>query len=238
MTPLVSLQALWIAHDLLVTYPEQSWIDLSKITHVFTNGGPIEMFGTVFTAMGSLIYLDHGKESCDIRILYTFTFEAFSNISIKTLIFASICRIYFVELDAFLPLQSVSKLSISHQKHMRMSNMLPAFHVFKDHKMDEINLSGDFHSRGEFIIMSRMFSYIGDICVKSIILSDNALRLIGGDVIINMKYKTCLENLDLSYNKFDFHGWLVLADINLFSNLKSINLSGKLAMSKEFTMIW
>jgi hypothetical protein len=50
--------------------------------------------------------------------------------------------IYFVELDAFLPLQSVSKFSISRQGQMLMSNMLPAFHVFKDHKMEEINLSG------------------------------------------------------------------------------------------------
>jgi hypothetical protein len=54
-TPLVTLQTLRISHDLLATYPEQSWIDLSKITHVFTNGGPTEMFGNVFTAMESLI---------------------------------------------------------------------------------------------------------------------------------------------------------------------------------------
>jgi hypothetical protein len=57
-----------------------------------------------------------------------------------------------------------------------MSNMPPAFHAFKDHKMEEINLSGDFRSHGEFIITPRLFSYIGDICVKSIILSDNAIR--------------------------------------------------------------
>jgi hypothetical protein len=56
---------------------------------------PTEMFGNVFTAMESLIYLQHGGESwCDIKILYNFTFEAFTNISIKTLIFASSCQIY------------------------------------------------------------------------------------------------------------------------------------------------
>ena len=37
LKPLVSLQTIWIAHDLLAIYPEQSWADLSKITHVFTN---------------------------------------------------------------------------------------------------------------------------------------------------------------------------------------------------------
>jgi hypothetical protein len=52
-----------------------------------------------------------------------------------------------------------------------------------------------------------------------------------------MKYKTCLENLDLSYNKFNYQGWLVFTLFELFNNLKSINLSGKLGMSKEFTMI-
>jgi Leucine-rich repeat (LRR) protein len=237
LKPLVTLQNLRISHDLLATYPEQSWIVLSKITHVFTNGGPTDMFGNVFTAMESLIYLDHGEESCDIKILYNFTFEAFTNISIKTLIFASTCPVYFVELDAFLPLQSVSKFSISHQGQMLMSNMLPAFHVFKDHKMEEINLSGDFRSHGEFIITPRLFSYIGDICVKSIILSDNAIKLIEGDALLKMKYKTCLENLNLSYNKFNYQGWLALTMFVIFNNLKSINLSGKLVMSKELTMI-
>jgi hypothetical protein len=59
----------------VTTYPEQSWIDLSNITHVFTIEGPTEMFGNVFTAMESLIYLHHGAESwCDIKILYNFTF--------------------------------------------------------------------------------------------------------------------------------------------------------------------
>jgi hypothetical protein len=51
----------------------------------------------------------------------------------------------------------VSKLSISHQGQMQMSNMLPAFHAFKDHKMEEINLSGDFRSHGDFIITPRLF---------------------------------------------------------------------------------
>ena len=120
---------------------------------------------------------------------------------------------------------------------MWMSNMLPAFHVFKDHEMEEINLSDNFRTHDEFIITPSLFSYIGDICVKSIILSKNALRLIEGDALLNMKYKTCLENIDLSYNKFDFHEWLFITLFVLFNNLKSINLSGKLVMSKEFTMI-
>jgi hypothetical protein len=53
-----------------------------------------------------------------------------------------------VELDAFLPLQSVSKFSISRQGKMLMSNMLPAFHVFKGHKMEET--SNEF---GKFSVM-------------------------------------------------------------------------------------
>jgi hypothetical protein len=76
---------------------------------------------------GKRIYLYHGEESCNIHFLHNFAFEAFTNISIKALIFELICHIYFVELDAFLPLQSVSKLSISRQGQMQMSNMLPAF---------------------------------------------------------------------------------------------------------------
>jgi hypothetical protein len=51
------------------------------------------------------------------------------------------------------------------------------------------------------------------------------------------KFKTCLENIDLSYNKFYYHGWLVITFFVLFNNLKSINFSGKLVGSKEFTMI-
>jgi hypothetical protein len=43
---------------------------LKFLLHVFTIESPTEMFGNVFTAMESLIYLYHGEESCDIRILY------------------------------------------------------------------------------------------------------------------------------------------------------------------------
>ena len=67
LKPLVTLQTLRISHDLLATYPEQSWIDLSKITHVFTNGGPTEMFGNVFTAMESLMYLFMEKNRAIFR---------------------------------------------------------------------------------------------------------------------------------------------------------------------------
>jgi hypothetical protein len=56
------------------------------------------------------------------------------------------------------------------------------------------------------------------------------------DVKLKILIQT-VKNLDLSYNKFDYHGWLVITFFVLFNNLKSINLSGKLVMSKEFTMI-
>jgi hypothetical protein len=72
------------------------------------------MFGNVFTAMESLIYLHHGKGSwCDIKILYNSTFEAFTNISIKTLIFASSCQIYFVPSIILIAL-SESMMDLTH----------------------------------------------------------------------------------------------------------------------------
>jgi hypothetical protein len=44
-------------------------------------------------------------------------------------------------------------------------------------------------------------------------------------------------NLDLSYNEFDYQGWLVITFFVLFDNLKSINFSGKFVVSNEFTRI-
>jgi hypothetical protein len=58
LKPLVTLQTLRISHDLLATYPEQSWIDLSNITHVFTIESPTEMFGMLETYLTSASSLD------------------------------------------------------------------------------------------------------------------------------------------------------------------------------------
>ncbi|CAG2240954.1 unnamed protein product [Mytilus edulis] len=52
----------------------------------------------------------------------------------------------------------------------------------------------------------------------------NQLKLIDGSAIQKMKYKHCLENLDLADNDFDIHQMMVITYYTLFSNLKRIDL--------------
>ncbi|CAG2252695.1 unnamed protein product [Mytilus edulis] len=49
--------------------------------------------------------------------------------------------------------------------------------------------------------------------------------MINADAIQKMKYKHCLESLNLSNNDFDFHQLLTIWYVNLFSNLRRLDMS-------------
>ncbi|CAG2191191.1 unnamed protein product [Mytilus edulis] len=63
----------------------------------------------------------------------------------------------------------------------------------------------DFHQiyrsrTGADIISSESFSYLGGVCVKEVILRRNQICIIQGGSISRMKYKNCLQKLDVSRN--------------------------------------
>ncbi|CAG2239795.1 unnamed protein product [Mytilus edulis] len=91
--------------------------------------------------------------------------------------------------------------------------------------MDEIDLTSAFYSYGEYIITAELFQYIGNICLKSLLLRGNKIKTIDGTALETMKYKNCLENLDLAKNDFDIHQILVISLLKLFSNLKRFDIS-------------
>ncbi|VDI76812.1 Hypothetical predicted protein [Mytilus galloprovincialis] len=217
------LQYLSISHQLLSTYPESSWSDLSNLTTLMTNGEISNgTFSPVFSAMKRLKYFRHFLDN-DMHVLHNDTFKAFGNIYLKTLELTG--RLRRIERDAFLPLRVLCSLLIPNLKQLRLTNTLRSFYVFNDRHMDEIDLTSAFYSYGEYIITAELFQYIGNICLKSLLLRGNKIKTIDGTAIETMKYKNCLENLDLAKNDFDIHQILVISLLKLFSNLKRFDIS-------------
>ncbi|VDI59376.1 Hypothetical predicted protein, partial [Mytilus galloprovincialis] len=79
--PLVELQVLQISHDLLSTYPRESWSDVLHLTKVCTYGGPSNgSFAEIFSVMKSLKYL---HSDIQIHVLRNCMFHAFDKTPIK-----------------------------------------------------------------------------------------------------------------------------------------------------------
>ena len=106
-----------------------------------------------------------------------------------------------------------------------MSNVFPALHVFKDKSMDTLDLSQSFRYFGEFVFTASLSSYIGNICVKSLLMRGNNLIRIEGAAIANVKYKRCLQVIDLSLNRFNFNSIYSFLYTMTFVNLKRAYLA-------------
>ncbi|CAC5367595.1 unnamed protein product [Mytilus coruscus] len=219
--PLKQLRALSISHNLLSTYPRESWSDFFRITAVISHGGPSNgTFSEIFSAMQNL-HSFQGDYHGDV--IHNCTFDSFIRTPLKYL--RIIGHLRAIEIDTFAPLELLSSLSIPYQRFLKLSNTLQALHVFENRQMDELDLSTNFRNYGEYVISADLFAYIGNICVKRLSLSGNGIRLIDASAFQKMKYKNCLENLDLSNNELDYHQDLIVLYFNVFINIKRIDIS-------------
>ncbi|CAG2196220.1 unnamed protein product [Mytilus edulis] len=273
--PLDELQVLHISHDLLSTYPRESWSDVLHLTKVFTYGGLSNgSFAKIFSVMNDLKYLHSDmqihvhaiKISRDKRItalvcddgpsngtfseifsamknlnyfevdyqsvvIHNFTFQSFKRTPLKQLNINGHLRV--IEIDAFAPLELLSSLIIPNQNVLKLSKTLPALHVFENRQMNELDLRNNFKNYGEYVISADLFAYIGNICIKKLSLGWNGIRRIDAVAFQKMKYKHCLETLNLNNNDFDYHQDLIVLYFNFFINIKRIDISSITSRSIE-----
>ena len=90
---------------------------------------------------------------------------------------------------------------------------------------NELDLRNNFKNYGEYVISADLFAYIGNICVKRLSLGWNGIRRIDATAFQKMKYKHCLESLNLNHNDFDYHQDLMALYLNFFINIKRIDIS-------------
>ncbi|CAG2215515.1 AMIGO [Mytilus edulis] len=139
-SPLDDLEVLHISHDLLSTYPKESWSDFHNITKVFSYGGPSNRsFADIFSVMKNLKYL---HSHIQIHVLRNCMFHAFAKTPLKYL--ETNGTIMTIEQDTFSPLAFLSSLVIPNARFLKLSNTLPALHVFKNRQMDELTLNNNF----------------------------------------------------------------------------------------------
>ncbi|CAG2252692.1 unnamed protein product [Mytilus edulis] len=219
--PLNELRIISISYTLLSTYPRESWSDVCRITTVICDCGPSNgKFSEIFSAMKNLNYFQVDYQS---DVIHNFTFQSFKRTPLKYLNINGQLR--DIEIDAFAPLELLSSLIIPNQNFLKLSRTLPALHVFQNRQMNELDLSNNFLNYGEYVISADLFAYIGNICVKRLSLGSNGIRRIDATAFQKMKYKHCLESLNLNYNDFDYHQDLTVLYLNFFINIKRIDIS-------------
>ncbi|VDI78667.1 Hypothetical predicted protein [Mytilus galloprovincialis] len=221
LAPLTELRVLSISHILLSTYPRESWSDVCRITALVCDDGPSNgTFSEIFSAMKNLNYFEVDYQSV---VIHNFTFQSFKRTPLKQLNINGHLRV--IEIDAFAPLELLSSLIIPNQNFLKLSKTLPALHVFQNRQMNELDLSNNFKNYGEYVISADLFAYIGNICVKRLSLGWNGIRRIDANAFQKMKYKHCLESLNLNHNDFDYHQDFIVLYFNFFINIKRIDIS-------------
>ncbi|CAG2252683.1 ALS [Mytilus edulis] len=221
LAPLTELRVLSISYILLSTYPRESWSDVCRITALVCDDGPSNgTFSEIFSAMKNLNYFEVEYQSV---VIHNFTFQSFKRTPLKQLNINGHLRV--IEIDAFAPLELLSSLIIPNQNFLKLSKTLPALHVFQNRQMNELDLSNNFKNYGEYVISADLFAYIGNICVKRLSLGWNGIRRIDANAFQKMKYKHCLESLNLNHNDFDYHQDFIVLYLNFLINIKRIDIS-------------
>ncbi|CAC5367600.1 IGFALS [Mytilus coruscus] len=227
--PLNELRVLSISHTLLSTYPRESWSDFFRITTVICDDGPSNRtFSEIFSAMKNLNYFEVDYQS---DVIHNFTFYSVKRTPLKHLNINGHLR--GIEIDAFAPLELLSSLIIPNQNFLKLSSTLLALYVFENRQMDELDLSNDFKNYGEYVISADLFGYIGNICLKKLSLGWNGIRRIDATALQKMKYKHCLETLNLNHNDFDYHQDFIVLYFNFFTKIKRIDISSITRISFE-----
>lgn len=156
-------------------------------------------------------------------VIHNCTFDSFKRTPLKYLSINGHLRA--IEIDTFAPLELLSSLSIPNQRSLKLSNTLPALHVFENRQMNELDLTNNFKNYGEYVITADLLAYIGNICIRKISLKSNGIRMIDASAFQKMKYQNCLENLNLSNNDLDYHQDFMFLYFNFFINIKRIDIS-------------
>ncbi|CAC5395975.1 unnamed protein product [Mytilus coruscus] len=178
-------------------YPDQTLSVLSNLRSLSINGIRNGRFGEGFKYLKYLRMLRF--DPCLITHLTNETFVVFDNLPIEDIDIS--CAIRKVEYGTLTPFKSLNVLKISHNSLIRLSDLIPILIPFKDRNVSEIDLSYNYRAHtGSDILTPKHFTILGQICVKSLILAKNQISIIRSGSFSAIKYKNCLEHLDIARN--------------------------------------
>ncbi|CAC5383582.1 unnamed protein product [Mytilus coruscus] len=205
--PLDELQVFYISHDLLSTYPRESWSDFLNITKVLSYGGPSNgSFADIFSVMNNLKYL---HSDIQIHVLRNCTFHAFGKTPLKYLEIKG--KLMTIEKDTFSPLGCLSSLVIPNARFLKLSNTLPALHVFENRQMDELKFNNNFRVHVIELLFPSTIEILNISCIQIVGNSINSPTLKG---------IKDLQELDLAYSllfdcNYDLYGLQYVKVLNV-----------------------
>ncbi|XP_067676110.1 toll-like receptor 4 [Haliotis asinina] len=168
-----------------------------------------DIFGSGFGYLKKLTTLNIGTGDegectyCAIDAIHNHTFSAFENSTLKVLI-ASDCHLHSVEVGAFIPLKSISKIVFDSVKYLPSSIALRAFYGLNGKHVSQVLLSLSYTSVNSLqdltgqLISNDLLGKLTDICIDHIDLSSNTIIYI--DYRFLKVFSKCLKFLDISKN--------------------------------------
>lgn len=203
------------------SYPEHTFNYLTYLQTLRISGYDSAVFGVRFRNLKQLetFVLD----PCTITQLNNDTFLNLAQSPVTTLRIK--CRIKSVDQKSLAPFNKLDSLSIVDNNFIRISDLATVLSPLKGKKLTEIILSGNHQTRtGTDVLGPENFKFIGDVCVKKLSISHNQIAILKTGSISVMRYKNCLQTLDLSKNCI--YGQIGTAlELRLLSNLRAIDIS-------------
>ncbi|XP_046560375.1 toll-like receptor 4 isoform X2 [Haliotis rubra] len=183
----------------------------------------------------TLTFLD--IDTIGVPILRNTTFQALRDIPLK--VFLVHGQLTNIEAGTFCPFTNLTKLLInaSYGSSIKLVSIARGLQCLAGRKLEEIILPRVVTTGESSVTLTQeMFSYLADICVKKVDLSNNKITQVDGNAITNSTFFRCIEYLDLSKNMLNM-GTLMSALINIhfMENLKYLDLSTIYRMSSSFS---
>ncbi|XP_041374796.1 toll-like receptor 4 [Gigantopelta aegis] len=229
--PLINLTTLHLEGNIRTSsgsYPEGLVKPLHNLENLY-----IDIFAhTVFDEQFGFLYnLRVLKLVCQIANLFNNTFTAFNSSKLEFLYLDS-CGLKDIELDTFKPLISLRHLRID-GRPLGIRKAFLSLHGLQHRSMETIHFNRvlvAIHSSAEerlqgTILDSKAIQYLGNICVKQLIVVNCKISLIDVPSLMETIFTECIEHFDLHKNNVQTYDFSYVLTILSFFNIRFLDIS-------------
>ncbi|XP_046560373.1 toll-like receptor 2 [Haliotis rubra] len=170
------------------------------------------------------------------NLLISIPNNSFSTLRKLRFLFLSHNPLKTLQREAFKGLDKLETLEMSCGTLSLGRNNVPRWAVPASSSSEEIGSYRKYKWGNSVTLTEEMFSYLSDICVKKVDLSNNKITQVDGNAITNSTFFRCIEYLDLSKNMFNGGMFIpVVMKLYFMENLKYLDLSTLHRMSSYLT---
>ncbi|XP_021372369.1 toll-like receptor 4 [Mizuhopecten yessoensis] len=178
-----------------------------------------------------------GKEFLNLTNLKTLKFHQDSKLSIRNTSFKGLeimnisdltffVKTKVLESNALYPFQNLSSLYLNSRRYNDIRSVLPIIYGLRGRTMETIRLSYNYARNAGTVRLGKWdIRFLSTVCVRKLILSDNAIESISIAAVLSWTSRGCIKYLDLSGNSL--HSPQVFFILKLFPSIQHFDCSFK-----------